>query len=379
MQDRLWELLSKKLAGEATRPELDELQQLLRQSPDLHYPLQTITDLWFQQSPQAEDAEAAFGRHLQRMDKMGLSLPSAAEPMAEEPTIDNEPMVEEPTVRRRPHFRTALVLTLLGVTLAGIWWLAQPSVRNHQLADHTQPAVQSEISTRDGSRSKVLLPDGSQVWLNSGSKITYGKDFNTTLREVHLTGEAFFDVVKDTAHPFVIHARNIDIRVVGTAFNVRSYPEDKTVETSLIRGIIEVNVHNRPKEKFILKPSEKLVVAADDSLRLPTRQQGQPKMLVDGEPKLVLGNIHYQPVDSLVVETSWLENKLSFMDESFRDLANRMERWYGVKIKFDNQRLEKIRFTGTFEHETLQQALRALTITASFNYRISENEVTIYR
>ncbi|MFT4024057.1 MAG: hypothetical protein QM664_09775, partial [Flavihumibacter sp.] len=73
-QDRLWELLSKKLAGEATRPELDELQQLLRTCPDLHYPLQTITDLWFQPPPQTENAEAAFHRHLERMEAMGILM-----------------------------------------------------------------------------------------------------------------------------------------------------------------------------------------------------------------------------------------------------------------------------------------------------------------
>ncbi len=389
-EDRLWELLSKKLAGEATRPELDELQQLLRTSPDLHYPFQTLTDLWFQPAPQTEDVEAAFDRHLERMASQGGdfgnesgaaesnpsagSFPANAGVLPADPGIlPDDPGFAAPSPG--PRRRRIAALAFIAASLLATWWFIRPSGPEQPAV--AQQAVQSEVSTRNGSRSKVLLPDGSQVWLNSGSKITYGKDFNTALREVHLTGEAFFDVVKDTAHPFIIHARNIDIRVVGTAFNVRSYPEDKTVETSLIRGIIEVNVHNRPKEKFILKPSEKLVVAADDSLRKPTRQ-GQPKM-TDAEPKLVIGNIHYQPADSLVVETSWVENKLSFMDESFRDLANRMERWYGVKISFETPRLERIRLTGTFEHETLLQALRALTITANFNYRINQDEVVIYR
>lgn len=379
-EDRLWELLSKKLAGEATRPELDELQQLLRTSPDLHYPFQTLTDLWFQPAPQTEDVEAAFDRHLERMASQGVDFGQEAATLVDpvslpEPAVNYPDEPGFPAASAGPRRVRIAALALIAALLIGTWWFTRPSVvESPALAVQ---AVQSEISTRNGSRSKVLLPDGSQVWLNSGSKITYGKDFNTALREVHLIGEAFFDVMKDTAHPFIIHARNIDIRVVGTAFNVRSYPEDKTVETSLIRGIIEVNVHSRPKEKFILKPSEKLVVAADDSLRQPTRK-GRPKM-VDAEPKLVIGNIHYQPTDSLVVETSWLENKLSFMDESFRDLATRMERWYGVKIRFESPRLEKIRLTGTFEHETLQQALRALTITANFNYRINGDEVTIYR
>lgn len=370
-QDRLWELLSKKLAGEATQPELDELQQLLRKSPDLHYPLQTITDLWFQPTVPTEDAEAAFDRHLERMTAAGATLSDKDD---WELTLEKvtETPAEETAPQPRRRWQVAGLLVLVASLLAASWYMSGTTPA--PVIARKEPAEQSEISTRNGSRSKVRLPDGSQVWLNSGSKITYGKDFNTRIREVHLTGEAFFDVVKDSLHPFIIHARNVDIKVMGTAFNVRSYPEDKTVETSLIRGIVEVNVHNRPKEKFILRPSEKLVVAAADSIRIPARK-GQPKSAV--APQLVLENIHYQPTDSLLVETSWVENKLSFMDESFRDVANRMERWYGVKIDFESARLENIRLTGTFERETLQQALRALSITTAFSYHIKNDQVII--
>ncbi len=411
-QDRLWELLAKKLSGEASLPELEELQALLRKSPDLHYPLQTITDLWFLHPAPTEDVQAAYERHLSRMqdhfgdwqaaEEAAAEPGSATEPFPEQQTpaaeaaepgstivlsqntptvspgndVENDPE-PDPALRHRRRRRLGWASLAIAAMVGAGLWFGEP-FRQKQAEAETETANPciAEVSTRNGSKSKVQLPDGSQVWLNSGSKLTYGKDFNGTLREVNLTGEAYFDVVKNPGKPFIIHARNIDIRVVGTAFNVKSYPGDKTTETSLIRGIIEVNIRNRPAEKIILKPNEKLVVAADD---LPVVKQALPATAprTRPAPQVVIDNISYLPADSTVVETSWMDNKLIFRDESFRELADRMERWYGVSIVFDNKQLEDIRLTGTFQGETLQQALRALTITASFTYKINKEVVTI--
>src|SRR5205085_10891901 len=87
--------------------------------------------------------------------------------------------------------------------------------------------AQNTVMTKPGSKSKLQLPDGTQVWLNSDSKITYGESFMGATREVQLSGEAYFDVVKDKEHPFIIHTQSIDLKVLGTAFNVRSYANEK--------------------------------------------------------------------------------------------------------------------------------------------------------
>ena len=119
---------------------------------------------------------------------------------------------------------------------------------------------------RQGSRTHLTLPDGTMVWLNAGSRLSYGKNYNTATREVNLTGEAFFDVAHNTQKPFLIHTARIDVQVLGTSFNVKSYPTDRTTEATLIRGSIEVSIKDRPSEKIILRPDEKLVVANDDEL-----------------------------------------------------------------------------------------------------------------
>src|SRR5439155_8152 len=106
----------------------------------------------------------------------------------------------------------------------------------------------------------MVLPDGTQVWLNAESRITYSNTFNKSLREVNLEGEAYFDVTHDAAHPFIVHTSSIAIKVLGTAFTVKSYASDKTIEATLLRGSIEVVKNNDPSApKVILRPHEKLV------------------------------------------------------------------------------------------------------------------------
>ncbi|MBZ5857803.1 FecR family protein [Flavihumibacter profundi] len=363
-QDRIWELLAKKLAGEATVHELEELEEMLRESPGMHYPFQTISDLWFHHPVQSEDAFAAYEKHIARMKELGVNLDA-----------DQEAEPEEIYPSEGSRSRKFLWLSLALVLITGAIYYWYPSGVKPAIAKESLSSQGNEVSTRNGSKSKITLPDGSQVWLNSGSKLTYSKEFGSVLREVTLTGEAFFDVVKNPAKPFLIHARNINIRVVGTAFNVKSYPGDKTTETSLIRGIIEVRINNRPKEKIILKPNEKLVVAVDDK---PLEKTLKPRLAaVHKTPQVVIDSISYMPVDSTVIETSWMEGKLIFRDESFQELALKMERWYGVTFQFSDNRLDQLRFTGVFQDETLQQALRALKITAPFSYKIDKGKVII--
>ena len=175
-------------------------------------------------------------------------------------------MTEKGSIKRtRLTVKSALfgITSLLMISLAAYYFIYQSrtgATKNDLMAQQNAAAPKNEIATLPGTHSKTILPDGSTVWLNAGSKLTYNKNFNTATREVELSGEAYFDVKKDEHHPFIIHTSAMHIKVLGTAFNVKSYPGDKSSETSLIRGSIEVTMNNRPQEKIILHPSEKLVV-----------------------------------------------------------------------------------------------------------------------
>jgi ferric-dicitrate binding protein FerR (iron transport regulator) len=245
-----------------------------------------------------------------------------------------------------------------------------------------QVAEKSEVSTKYGSKTKLVLPDGTQVWLNSGTKLSYTKAYGNRLREVSLSGEAYFDVVKNPERPFVIHTSKINIKVLGTAFNVKSYPGEKKTETSLVRGSIEVTFNSRPSEKIILKPNEKLIVSNEEEPEpvKPAKNNLIPNIVVhQQEPIIAISHLTYEPKDSTVIETSWMENKLIFRSESFEDLALRMERWYGISIRFGDEAVKKKKLNGTFENENIEQALQALQLIVPFKYIINKKEILIQR
>jgi ferric-dicitrate binding protein FerR (iron transport regulator) len=357
-----WSLIAKKLAGEATPEELKELELLLRNNPGLHYPVQTVADLWEHTSPvDKKQAEEAFNRHLDRMEKLNIPYPPPAE-------------IPESPSRRTTFWRRALaVVPALAVVFGGIWYLTRPAHPQQAQTATVRSIPTKEIVTSAGSRTRITLPDSTRVWVNAGSRIRYERSFGVTSREITLTGEAFFDVAPNAAKPFVIHTSKVDIRVLGTSFDIKSYPSDKTTEATLIRGSIEVSIHSRPNNKIILKPNEKLVVSNDDSLQSPKApHQIRPESLV------VISKPTYEEHSGAVIETSWIDNRLIFQEEPFSELAKQLERKYGVTISFDNPHHEQLQFTGIFQKETIGQALEALKLTAPFNYTIEGEHITIH-
>ncbi len=370
--NKIWELLSKKLSGEASVPELKELEDMLKNSPDLHYPLQTVTDLWHSNEVTSEDTNAAYLNHCNRMKALGVDF---------DYDETNQELLNagyNNTGNRRKKY----IVTLLSILLVsiGYYFYSHFSASTDKIIAKNL-VDKSEVSTKNGSKkTKLVLPDGTQVWLNAGSNLSYGKDYGNGLREVVFSGEAYFDVVKNPAHPFVIHTAKMDIKVLGTAFNVKSYPGEQHTETSLIRGSIEVTMKDRPAEKIILKPNEKLVIANEEEIAVArpvsnkTIQVSQP---IRQEPIVAISHLTYQPKDSTVIETSWMDGKLIFRSELFPDLATRMERWFGVNIHFTVDDFKSKKFTGIFENETIEQALTALQLTAPFKFSINKKEVYI--
>ncbi|RYF85047.1 MAG: FecR family protein, partial [Chitinophagaceae bacterium] len=313
--DHFWNLLAKKLAGEASAGELEELVSLIKTYPELSYAAQQVTDLWQIQSPASPHlAEKALEKHLVKLHGM---------PFTESRPENTELAFSSPTPRR---YWKLLVGGILLLVLIGAGFYMNRSGNsggNNQLTKQTE-----EVFTRPGTRTKLLLSDSTVVWLNAGSKLTYSQPFGVNDRTVTLTGEAYFDVKKSTK-PFIIHTSGIQIRVLGTAFNVRSYPTEKKVETSLIRGRVEITVDKKPGDKYVLLPSEKLTLTTGQK----TVSHSAKRL---HEPTVVRSTINYLNTTT-IAETSWVENKLVFDDESFEEIAKKMERWYGVSIRFKNE------------------------------------------
>ncbi len=367
-QEKFWILLAKKISGEASSEELHDLQDLIQQHPEWQFAIQNMGDLLKNQPNKDEiHAEDAYMLHLHRMDEMNI-------PFDENHT--EAPVVFLEKRRIKWYWAAAAAILLAGGFLA-FTKLSVPT------SPKDQPAAEiNEVSTRQGSKSKVQLPDGTVVWLNSGSKLTYNKEYGQKIREVILTGEGYFDVVKMKDKPFIIHTSAINIKVLGTVFNVKAYPEDKRTETSLLRGSIEVTIKNRPNDKIILEPSEKLVIENNKVV-----EKEVPKTVLPAAPAvepaintlMSINKLTYAAIDSAVAETQWIDNKLVFRDESFSEVAVKMERWYGVEIEIKDAKIGEKRLNGIFENETVIQALDALKEFISFRYKKNGNKIIINR
>ncbi|QEM04731.1 FecR family protein [Mucilaginibacter rubeus] len=360
MINNIWILIGKKLNGEASPEELLELEQLLQQQGDaIMYPMDKLEEIWKNDQQIAEDEKL-----LSKWAAFDAELDAVEEKEAEEAAQ----VIAVQTKKEKARIIKLGSLLAAACLMLGVFWFTRKET--------IVPGKPNEITAPKNGISKIQLPDGSRVWLNMGSKLTYNNDFGTEQRKVSLVGEAFFDVVKDPQRPFVVTTTTISIRVLGTKFNVRSYNNDKTSEAALIRGKIELTILKNPEKKIILNPSEKITVINNQE---PQLKSNTPTYKIAEEtPLIALSRIHQAKEDTLPSEALWLENKLAFDAEDFENIAQKMERRYNVNIVFENEDIKKLRFTGKFEKESINKALLSLQKTAAFHYKIDTNQIVIY-
>ncbi len=373
-QEKIWSLVARKLSGEISDNEERELEELLRDNPESKYAFGKLEDWWHtdeenKQTKKDSLAEDSF-KHIE-----DSFLKTSAE---EKKAFSEDKDLPHLAVSQRFSFlKWAAVLIFMIAIGGGIYLFSRKDNRYANIASLTDKGShQSEISTQYGSKSRVMLPDGTMVWLNSGSKLTYNnKTFGKEDRKVNLIGEGFFDVAKDANVPFIIHANRVRVTVLGTRFDMKSYPNDQTIEATLVSGSIKIGFADSMSKGLILKPHQKVTISKKD-WRVATHLKALKKD-EDHEGKknrYNLSSVTYIPKDSTMVETSWVQNKLAFRSESFANLATQLERWYDVKINFGNSKVKHYQFTGVFMDESLEQVLKALQITAPFHYRIEKDK-----
>lgn len=226
-------------------------------------------------------------------------------------------------------------------------------VKNQQV----KKLIYNELSVPNGKTFKVLLSDGTKVQLNAGTVLKYPINFiKGKNREVHLVGEAFFEVAKDKAHPFIVHADNLNVRVLGTSFNVNSYPEDKKIKTVLVEGSIALYGNGEKYEKnksITLSPGKKATY----------HREKHSIKIKKVNPAKYLG---------------WLNGEMSFYHLNFATIINKLQRHYNVKIKCTNKELKKQIFTATFREENISQVLESFKLNYPFEYQIQGNNINIY-
>lgn len=240
------------------------------------------------------------------------------------------------------------------------------------------------ISAPIGSKTKVALSDGSIIWLNSGSTLEYPSLFSEKNRTVKLTGEGYFEVSKNKKWPFIVKTSDIDIKVLGTKFNLKSYPNEGTIETMLIEGKVVISKPGEGKDNnnyVELKPKEKATFIKKKGRIIQGTIKGLPEPVVNHIPKqeperkeqLLLSEI-----EDVEPYTAWKDEKLVFKNENFEEVCILMERWYNVKINLHAEELKNYHYTGTLKNENIIDAIKAFQITLSFQYEINHNVIDIW-
>ena len=235
----------------------------------------------------------------------------------------------------------------------------------------------NEVVAPLGSKTSINLADGTKVWLNAGSRLKYPVNFSQNSRDVYLEGEAYFNVAKQKSRKFIVHTSELNIKVLGTEFNVKAYPEEKTIETTLVRGSVTIERNkNNSTETFdpvYLEPNELAKFEKDDMSMEVTSTLTEPdksKKTRETKEKLVV----MQRIDP-VIYTSWKDPRWIIQGEELQSLAKKLERRYDVKITIENETLKRYKFSGTLTDETLEQVLNIIKITAPIKYTIENKDV----
>ncbi len=225
-----------------------------------------------------------------------------------------------------------------------------------------------EINVPLGSQSEITLPDGSKVWLNSGSKLRYPGIFVSDSRMVELEGEAFFDVITDKSKPFVVDAQGVLIKALGTQFNVKAYEDEDIVRTTLIEGVVTIKYEKYNQNEIYLKPNQIASIQKNgkDINLSELEESGDNETIIASNEGLVLKKLKDpSPV------VSWKEEEWIIKNQSFEDLAKNLERRYDVSIDFKDMDLKKFRFTGTIKDESLEQVLEVIRLTTPLEYSVN--------
>jgi transmembrane sensor len=247
------------------------------------------------------------------------------------------------------------------------------------------PVAFIETSAPKGSKSLITLSDGTSIWLNADTKLRYSTDYGTKNRNIYLDGEAYFEVAKNRELPFQVHTSGITVTALGTVFNVKAYPEEKIIETTLEEGSVRIDpiTHDNSKGaalSIMLKPNQKAVY-----------QKRGHEMSVTGkvldeigknesakEPTLLPIRMDTSTVQDIRLYTSWKDTRWIFKNEKLGSLAIKLERRYDVNIKFENEALKNYAFSGTLKEESLEQVLSALSFAAPIRYEIKFKEVQLF-
>ncbi len=326
-----YEELARELSGEATAEEQKRIRQWVESSEEAREEYESFTDIWKE-------------RYFVQEDKPIINQDEVADKIWDETFEQRKKTAPKWTIPLQVIAKVAAVLVL--VFSLGYYGYVHVASDSAALR-----VVTIEKKTLPGQKSMITLPDGSVVWLNAGSKITYTSDFGVHHRNLRLSGQAFFDVFKDKSKPFVVRCKDLEVEALGTSFDINAY-QQKQVKVSLLTGKVRVSPGKKKEEQHVLLPGEYSIVDENNHV------------------------VEKGKFDSGLA-TAWKEGKLIFRDMTLDEMIPILELWYGVQIENKTRMKTQKHFNGTFERESLSNILENMGLSMGFESEKNGNKVIL--
>lgn len=352
------ELIYKYLTGNSTNEETDILLQWLNQNSNNREQFAALKKVFIETEEAMSDSsgitEEAYQKFLERVHLKESQEKAGAK-------------VKPPVFNRFSRYAAILILALTIGTIA--YYIGKNNIKkiNNEFC---------EIRVPYGGKSNLLLPDKTKIWLNAGSKLRYNKSFDNNKREVYLEGEAYFNVEKSNS-PFIVHTSHLDLQVLGTVFNVKSYPDENNIETTLIEGKVCVKsdktkkpIYLNPNQKLTFYKKEKCIETTDltDSISNTNTIAEESK----SKETIVFSNINTEKA------ISWKTGTLIFESEPLISITKKLERKFDVQFIFENEEMKQYTYSGTLKDFPLEQVLEALKLTSALDYSINKKNVSLF-
>jgi ferric-dicitrate binding protein FerR (iron transport regulator) len=233
-----------------------------------------------------------------------------------------------------------------------VYTLAKKSAANN-------PAELNTITTPHGGQWQLLLPDGTKVWLNAASSLTYPVSFAALKnRRVELSGEAYFEVAKDKTHPFIVHTIKQDVEVLGTHFNINAYSDEQYIKTTLLEGSVHVTTTTAS------------IINGVNSFARQTLKPGQQSVLSNGDIKITVANTE--------AAIAWKNAMFYFENDNLESIMKRVARWYDVKIIYQSNQVKQELFSGRVSRaQNVSEVLKMLTLTGAAQFKIEGRDIIV--
>lgn len=366
IDDRYIQLIIKYLKNAITEKEKTNLFQWVYESSANEHHFYHLKDIW-----ETAQYESVAQNAQTEVEWEKLALKAIQE--------ESEQYHERKTITRKL-YRVAQIAALIVITF-GVGFLVQKYLPEEE---HF-----ASVHVPYGAKSELELPDGSKVWVNSGSVVRYPSDLSGKEVTLYLDGEAYFDIVKNPNRVLNVKTSTINIQVHGTTFNVKSYADENIVETTLLEGSISITgkVGNKViSDPIYLKPNEQATLVKNastvriDNSQVETEDENQATELQAKQLKTIKPSLKIKEGIDTEEFVMWKYNVLVFKNERFEDIVVRLERWYDVEITIIDEVLKDERYTGTFEKQNIEQAMEALRLAfPSLKYEIDKNQIVILK